>query len=109
MRIPTILRGLNGLGDCDPTTDPNCTASVAAISGSVYGVDSAGNTIVNPGTPGAVINTTIGTGAGLPQPTSTSTFAQTFYAQTGIQFQSAALFIAGIVLVMSLGGSGKRR
>ncbi len=93
---------LNGLGDCDPSApigDPSY------CGGSAYGVDSAGNTIVNPGLP--TTNTiplqVLPTGA----PTAQPTFAQQFFTQTGIQLQSAALFVAGIVFLVSMGG--KRR
>ncbi len=90
---------LRGLGDCDPNAG---VGDLGYCGGSTYGVDSAGNTIVNPGTPGATI-----VSPGLP-PVAAPTFAQSFFAQTGIQFQSAALFLAGIAFVFSMGG-GKRR
>lgn len=91
---------LSGLGDCDPSALPG---DASFCGGSVYGVDSAGNTIVNPGLPS---NTNTIPLQVLPTgtPTAQPTFAQSFFTQTGIQLQSAALFVAAIVFVVSMGG-----
>jgi hypothetical protein len=91
---------MRGLGDCDPSAMPG---DASYCGGSVYGVDSAGNTIVQPG-PTGILTPGVPAPSPTPTPVSTATFAQSFFSQTGIQFQSAALFVAGLLLLMTLGG-----